>query len=282
VIDAVSSDYFRALNLPLVRGRTFTDEEAFDARADEIPSILSETLARTLFGSVDVIGRELRTPWYNSPSTVLRIVGVTGPSRFAGIDRPPDAMLYQPLARFPSGLGGFVLVRSALGEAAAARLVAHAARDIDPSVPVAADQTFAAVIDELLGERRLFAWLLGLLGCVGFVLSAVGLHGLVAQTVTERRREFGIRLAIGANRMQVIRPVLGLGAMLGAAGVAAGLILAWWSGRTIENRLFGVTARNPWVFVVSGLLIVAVVTVATFGPAHAATRVDPVDVLRAE
>ncbi|MGH9409387.1 MAG: ABC transporter permease [Vicinamibacterales bacterium] len=156
-MDGVSSDYFRVLDLPLVRGRAFTDEEAFNPRADEVPSILSETLARTLFGSIDVIGRELRTPFYNSPSTVLRVVGVTGPSRFASIDRPPAPVLYQPLARFPSGLGSFVLVRSDLGEAAAARVVASAAAAIDPAVPVAADRTFAAVIDQRLGEQRLLA-----------------------------------------------------------------------------------------------------------------------------
>ncbi|MGH9409388.1 MAG: FtsX-like permease family protein [Vicinamibacterales bacterium] len=121
-----------------------------------------------------------------------------------------------------------------------------------------------------------------MLGCIAFLLSAVGLHGLVAQTVTERRREFGIRMAIGADRTQIMRPVLRQAATLASVGLGAGLVLAWWSGHLVDSRLFGITSRNPSVYAAAAVLMALVVAAATSGPARAATRVDPVEVLRVE
>jgi predicted permease len=282
-INAVSPDYFRTLGLPIVRGRAFTSEEAFaGARPAETPVILSETLARALFGTIEATGRELREPEYQSPPTTLRVIGVTREAHFGGVDSPPDSVLYEPLARLPNALGAFVLVRSDLGVERAGRLIARMATAIDPAVPVAPERSVATVIDRRLGQQRLFAWLLGLLGAVGFLLAAVGLHGLIAQTVTERRREFGIRLAIGADRSQLMRPVLRQAAALGGAGLISGLTLTWFSGRIVESHLFGVTSRDPWICAAAALVMILVVAFASAAPARAATRINPIDVLRAE
>jgi putative ABC transport system permease protein len=279
--NGVSEDYFRAIRLPLLRGRAFTPAEA-SADADPTPVILSETLARQLFGSIDVPGRRLFEPQFQQAPRTLQVVGVTRESHFAGVDRPPDAVLYEPLGRFPLVMSAFVLVRSNLGRGAAARLVSDAATRLDPTVPLAPETTFASLIDQSLGQQRLFAWMLGLLGTIGFVLAAVGLHGLVAQTVTERRREFGIRLAIGADRPRIMRLVLRRAGVVLVAGLATGLTAAWFAGRVVESHLYGVTSRDPWIYTSAALVMVVVVAVASAAPARAATRVDPIEVLRAE
>jgi putative ABC transport system permease protein len=283
-LNAVSAEYFRVIGLPLVRGRGFTSEEALgDVKPEPMPVVVSQTLAERLFGTVDVIGRELRTPNFRQPPSALRIVGVTRTSHFTGVDSPPDALLYEPLGRFLFGTrSAYVLVRSAFGRAPTARLIREAATAIDPTVPLASEQTFDTLIGQLLGQQRLFAWMLGLLGTIGFVLAAVGLHGLVAQTVTERRREFGIRLAIGADRPRIMRLVLRRAAVVAVAGLVAGLTLAWYAGRIVESRLYGVTSRDPWIYAAAATVMAIVVAVASAAPARAATRVDPIEVLRSE
>ena len=121
--------------------------------------------------------------------------------------------------------------------------------------------------------------MLGLLGTIGFVLAAVGLHGLIGQTVVERRREFGIRLAIGAAPTGIVKLVLRRAALVLSVGLAAGLALAWSSGRLVESQLFGITSRDPMPYGVAALLMIAVVSLASISPAVAATRVDPIEVL---
>jgi hypothetical protein len=129
-------------------------------------------------------------------------------------------------------------VRSTLGSREAFQLAAEAARRFDPTIPLGPETTFAARID----RQRLFAWMLGLLGTIGFVLAAVGLHGLIGQTVVERRREFGNRLAIGAAPTGIVKLVLRRAALVLSVGLAAGLALAWSSGRLVESQLFGITS----------------------------------------
>jgi len=124
--------------------------------------------------------------------------------------------------------------------------------------------------------------MLGLLATIGFVLAAVGLHGLIGHTVVERRREFGIRLAIGATPTGIVTLVLRRAALVLSVGLAAGLALAWSSGRLVESQLFGITSRDPLPYAVAALLMFAVVGLASIAPAVAATRVDPIDVLKSE
>jgi len=284
-VNAVDSGYFRTLNLPLLRGRALTHDEAFgatpEAPSDEEAVVLSETLARALFGSINVEGRRLLMPRYKARPSTLRIVGVARQAHFGAVDQPPDPVLYVPLTHFPAG-EPFLLVRSTFRAEGTRRIIARAAAAIDPAVPVHPDRTFAAIIDQRLGEQRLFARLLALLASIGFLLSGVGLHGLVSQTVTERRHEFGIRLAIGADPKRIMRSVLRQAAILGAAGLVAGLALAWTFGRVVESRLFGITSRDPVIYTAAAFMMVLVIAVATFIPARASTQVNPVDVLRQE
>jgi len=281
--NGVSPDYFKAVRLPIVRGRVFTEAETSgNAETDRRPVVVTEALARRLFGSDEAIGRELLTQASPGKAVAFYVVGIARDSHFRGIERPPDALLYEPLATFPIVQNAYLVVRSTLGSRDAYQLAAEAARRIDPTIPLAPETTFAARIDRQLGQQRLFAWMLGLLGTIGFVLAAVGLHGLIGQTVVERRREFGIRLAIGAAPTGIVKLVLRRAALVLSVGLAAGLALAWSSGRLVDSQLFGITSRDPMPYGVAALLMIAVVILASISPAVAATRVDPIEVLRSE
>jgi predicted permease len=281
--NGVSREYFEAVRLPIVRGRLFTEAETSgSAGTGSRPVVVTETLARRLFGSNEAIGRELLTQAGPGKTVALYVVGIARDSHFRGIERAPEALLYEPLATFPMVQNAYLIVRSTLGSREAFRLVAEAARRFDPTIPLAPETTFAARIDRQLGQQRLFAWMLGLLGTIGFVLAGVGLHGLIGQTVVERRREFGIRLAIGAAPAGIVTLVLRRAALVLSVGLAAGLALAWSSGRLVESQLFGITSRDPMPYGVAALLMIAVVILASISPAVTATRVDPIEVLRSE
>ena len=281
--NGVSPGYFEAVRLPIVRGRAFTEaESSVNAQTGRRPVVVTEALARRLFGSHEALGRDVLMQAGPGTPVALHVVGVARDSRFRGIERPPDALLYEPLATFPMVQNAYLVVRSTLGSREAFQLVAEAARRFDPTLPLAPETTFAERINGQLGRQRLFAWMLGLLATIGFVLAAVGLHGLIGQTVVERRREYGIRLAIGAAPTGIVKLVLRRAALVLSGGLAAGLALAWSSGRLIESQLSGVSSRDPMPYVAATLLMIAVVCLASLSPAIAATRVDPLEVLKSE
>jgi ABC-type antimicrobial peptide transport system permease subunit len=164
----------------------------------------------------------------------------------------------------------------------AGQLVQAKASAIDPSLPVGAAQPLAASVARELAGRRVFAWVLSLLGALGFALAAVGLYGLLAQMVGERTREFGIRLAIGADRAHVFGLVLRQTLWIAFLGGATGLGLAFLGSRIVESQLFGLSRIEPWVYAASVISLMAVVFAAAVWPARVATRIQPVEALRAE
>jgi predicted lysophospholipase L1 biosynthesis ABC-type transport system permease subunit len=212
----------------------------------------------------------------------MRIVGVSREAHFRDVDTPPDPVAYQPLGDLELPGDTFLIVRSDLGTNQTRQRIASVVAALDSTLPMAPDRTLSGVIDQRLAQQRLFAWLLAFMGAIGFVLAIVGLHGLVAQSVLERRREFGIRMAIGATGAQVVRPVFRQALLVAGFGVCAGMPLAWLAGRIVESRLFGVAAHDPLTYAAAVAAMIAVSLGATTAPARAATRVNPIDVLRAE
>jgi hypothetical protein len=285
VSNGVSAGYFRVLGVSVVHGRVFADDEALSATGRlEEPVVVSETLAQRVFGSTNVVGRRLTVPrTLVSAAHDLEIVGVVREEHWLGVLQPADPILYEPIGRTDHPVTNVtVLVRSPLGPATVARLLQGSATAIDPSIPLHPEQTMNELIDRQLGQQRLFAWMFGVLAVVGFAIAAAGLYGLVAQGVSERAREFGIRMAVGADSARLLLLVLRQAAVVAAIGTVVGLGLGWMSGRAIESKLFGVTSHDPLIYAVSAGLLTVVVLAASLGPARAATRVNPVDVLRAE
>jgi uncharacterized membrane protein YqjE len=281
--NGVSEHYFRLLSIPIVRGRAFTVDEAAGA-GDGAPLIVNETLARRLFGMVDVVGRTVRLARTGAdPERELIIVGVARDSRWWSIAGQQDPFLYQPFAHFSSGINyGVYMIKSNLPSHRAGEIANIIAARTASAVPLSEPRPLTAGIDRELSEQRMFAWMLSLLAALGFVLAALGLYGLIAQMTIERRREFGIRLALGAAGSDIARLVARYAVVVASIGIVIGLTLSYFGARLIQSMLFGVSVLDPTVYVAAVLTLTMVVAIACVAPAWRAVRVQPVEVLRAE
>jgi len=175
-----------------------------------------------------------------------------------------------------------LMIKSPLPARDVTRQVEVAAMAVDPTLPLRFSGRFDAEIEYKLADRITVAWMLSILGWLGFALAAVGLFGLLAQSVAERTREFGIRLAVGSGRPHIFGLVLRQAAWIGVVGTMAGLGLAAWGSRLIEAQLFGVTRWSPGAYLAAAAALIAVVLLAGLWPARTATRIEPVDALRVE
>ena len=281
-MNSVTPGYFETLGIEVVRGRTFRESETFSDRVDH-PVVLSEMLTRRLFGEVDALGRYVSiTRGQRVPSDHL-VVGVARDTRWNDLRGELGPMLYRPLGGSIIRAGDAVLlVRSAEPRAAVSTVVADIASGLDSSLPLYNEEGMAERVAQHVSEEALFAKTIGLLAILAVCLAAVGLYGLVAFGVAERTREFGIRLALGAEGGRIVRLVLRQSGVLAALGVALGLGGAVALTRFVESRLFGISALNPTVYVSAAAALGAVALFATYWPARTATRVDPVVALRHE
>ena len=284
--NAVTSDYFDLLDIPIVRGRRFTEAEAFTATAaTPQPVIVSELLAVRLFGKLDPIGRVLVLPKNASrPRTECGIVGVARDVRWRAAAAEMEPALYQPLASDTFSLAGskHILVRSDQPPSEVAAALRSAVASIDPAVPLYADRSLREALERGMAKERIISIVLAALALLGLLMAAVGLHGLVAETVVERTREFGLRMAIGADRRMIFAAVLRRAVVLAVGGIGVGLALAVALSRVLRSQLFGVTGLDPSVYLGAAGLLAAIVMLASLAPALAATRVNPVEALRAE
>jgi len=281
--NAVTRDYFAVLGISILRGRPFAAAEAMaPGEASGNGVIVSRSLARRLFGSSESVGQKVIVQTGKTGREVV-VIGVAEDVRADLVTGASELTMYEPFARTeffvvrPS-----LLVKSGLTTRDATEVVRSVAARVDPSVPISGNQPLRIVIDRRLSGQRVFAWVLSLLSGLGFVLAAVGLYGQLAQAVTERTREFGIRMAMGATRRRVFDLVLRQAELVALIGGIAGLGLAMLGSRLIEAQLWGVTARDPWIYAIASLALVAVVFIAAAVPARAATRIEPVEALRTD
>jgi putative ABC transport system permease protein len=281
--NGVSDSYFRLLSIPIVRGRAFTFEEAL-AADERGPLIVNERLALQLFRTVDVVGRTVRlAPTGETPEQELVIVGVARNSRWRSITREPDPFMYRPFGQFRfGGTSGVYMIRSALSARRVGDIANSIAARTASAIPLSSPQPLTTGIDRELSQQRVFAWMLSLLAVLGFALAALGLYGLIAQSTIERRREFGIRLALGAVQWDILRLVARYAVAVSSLGVLVGLSLSYFSTGVIQRMLFGVSPLDPHVYFTAIATLLLVVAVACVTPALRAVRVQPVEVLRAE
>lgn len=277
--NGVTADYFRVLGVPLLAGRGFSQDEAF-ARPDGTcgPVVVSQSLAMRLFGTRDAVNRVLVIPRI---AMECRVVGVAGDVRQRGPGAEWEPILYRPLAR--SGLWrATVLARSGGPLPPVFAALREAVASLDPAVPLHLPRSLADSLAFRVAGPRIVSRVLGFVAIVGLLMAAVGLYGLVAETVVDRTREFAVRLAIGAGPRRILLTVLRRSLVLAVIGIAAGLALAAAMSGAIRNQLFGVTALEPEVYVAAAGVLAVVVVLASLAPAMKATRTNPMDVLRAE
>ncbi len=282
--NAVSGAYFDVLGMPIIQGRGFTDTEALTPGGTSAAAIVSETLARRLFGDHNPIGRHVVVPRTAArPEHELTVMGVAPDVHWRSVTTDPELFLYLPFNSPDVGVrSATLLVKSRLRLGEIAQRVETAARDVDPTLPITYSTALRTNIDRALGDRRVFAWVFSMLGWLACVLAAVGLYGLLAQSVAERTREFGIRMAMGSGRAHIFTLVIGQAAWIGAMGTILGMGLAFLGSRLVESQLYGLTRLDPGVYLVAAASLGTVVLLAGLWPARTATRIEPVEALRVE
>lgn len=282
--NAVSRPYFDVLGMRIVRGRAFTDEEALPSAGKSAVAIVSAKLARRLLGNIDPIGQVIhvpRTSW--RAGYPLTVVGVAPDVHWNSMTHEPELFLYLPFNNPEFGVRSATLLvksRQPLGEVI--QRVEAAAKEVDPTLPIQYSRALQTSIDRSQSDRRVFAWVLSMLGWLAFVLAAVGLYGLLAQSVAERTREFGVRLALGSGRVHIFTLVMRQALCIGALGTVLGSGLAFLGSRLVEAQLYGVTRVDPALYAAAAASLAVVVLLAGFWPARTATRIEPVEALRVE
>jgi len=280
---AVSPRYFHTLRIPL-RGRDFTDADR--ASAPRV-AIVDEALARAYFPGEDPLGQQIQILASRPDDVPFEIVGVAGEIRHEGLREEPQPTVYVPHAQAIEH--GFRPPRSAVAairaETAAFDLTAALRREVarmDPELAISDLGSLDGLRRTSVAQPRLLAGLLGAFSILALVLAAVGLYGLMAQVVGQRRREMGVRMALGAGRGMVVRRVVGQGLRLTVVGLVLGWLASLGAGRVLRSQLFGVGTADPASFAVTGMLLVLVALAACWLPARQAARVQPAEVLRSE
>jgi predicted permease len=272
---SVTPDYFRTLEIPLVSGRTFTDADD----ADALVAIIDDRLAKTVFPDANPLGHRVRIPFADQPW--LRIVGVVGHIRHDRLEEDVRPQIYFTFKWRTQDRMALVIRTRSEPSAIAPSLVA-AIRAVDPEQPVYDARTLAAVVDRSLAQRWLQTTLLGAFAAIALLLASIGVYGVIAYGVGQRSREFGIRLALGARRSEIVRVVMRRGVALFAAGAAIGLVAAAASARVLASLLFNVSALDLVSFGTGTLILFAVALAACGLPARRAAGVDPSVALRIE
>ena len=277
-IRPVSTGYLATLSIPLKQGRDFDERDHETAPG---VAIVNELFAQRFWPDESPLGKRIRygREW-------LSIIGVCGNIKHAQLDAEPDAEIYVSYAQVPAEALTFVgrnlnyVVRASQPAVAAMQLRA-AIRSLDPEMVVRLN-TMESLINSSIAQPRFRTWLIGIVSVFALVLACLGIYGVIAYLVTQRYKEIGIRIALGATRRDILQLVLGRTLRLTAAGVAGGLIAAFFLSRFLSALLFGIDAHDPVVFLAVPMVLIAIALLAGYLPARRATRVNPVIALRYE
>jgi putative ABC transport system permease protein len=272
---AVTAGYFEALRIPMVQGRSF---DARDVPGAEPVVVVNRALAQRYFAAASPLGRRLRVGTAAAPWRT--VVGVARDVLNTRPGEPPRPEVYVPFAQQPARALS-VLVRTTNVEAVTAEARREVAR-LDPQQPLYDVKTLERAFFETMASDRIITGLFAVFAAVALGLATLGLYGLISYTVSQRRREIGVRLALGAPRGSIVRLVLGQGVRLVVIGLAIGLLLGLGLSRVMASALVGVSATDPLTFTVVPAILGLVALAATAIPARRAARFDPAGVLRAE
>lgn len=273
--ESISPNYFRTLQLPLLRGREFSDADGPDSQR---VAIISRSMAERYWPGETAIGKRIKAGEPTSKTPWVTIVGIVGDVKYNAYF-PVDAAVYVPYAQDADTAANFLLRTqgSPLSFIPAVRAkVAH----VDPLQPIYEAKTLAQLTSEELIGISFIAKMMATLGFIALVLASSGVYGVMAQSVTERTHEIGIRLALGAEPRQVLRWIAAHGILLAGIGLAVGLALAFGLARLMSSLVYGVSATDPIIFALVPALLAIVALAACYLPARRAMRVDPIVALR--
>ena len=277
-IQPVSAEYFHSLSIPVIAGRPFADTDR--NRAPRV-AIINETMARHYFRGADPLGK--RFAWWHTAPKDIEIVGVVRDAKYDNLRQDSPRLVYLPALQQGSG-PNFVQIRAKMhGERHVATLVQDlraAIRAVNPGIRIVSLEPLSAAVNRTLAPERLVSWLSMGFGIVALLLTSVGLYGILAYNVVRRTKEFGVRIALGAGRLTIVRMVMTEAVLLVGIGLMLGLAAAVSVGNLAAKLLFGVQPRDTMTFASATLILVLVAIAAGYIPARRATRVEPATALR--
>ena len=276
--DAIDGDYFQTIGVSLLQGRRFTDRD----REDTAPvAIINETMARRFWPGESPVGKRFHFGDSRSDNPWVEVVGLVGDMHRRGLENEPIAQVFQPYEQNTSRNMN-LLVRTDAPVSGLTAAIRTKIAEIDNTVPLYGITTVPQVLDRFLLQRRFQTLLLSLFSGIALILAAIGIYGLMQYTVTQRTREIGVRMALGAFPRDLVMMVLRQGLTLALPGLAAGIVCALWLSDTLSALLFGVAPTDPTnIAVTSGILLLTTI-IACYIPARRAARVDPMTALRYE
>jgi predicted permease len=275
---AATTDYFSTMRIPIVRGRFFDDRDTIESQP---VAIIDETMAKKYWPDEDPLGKRITFQGGPNNPTWREIVGIVGHVKHKGLDGESRVQYYIPHSQTQNAFMSLV-VRASVDPTSLTGAVRGAISGLDKDLPVFRVKTMEQFVSESMAQRRFAMALVGIFAAVAMALACVGLYGVLSYSITQRLREIGIRMALGARGSDVLRLVVGQGMLLALAGVALGSVAAFLLTRLMANLLFAVTASDPLTFVTIASLLTLVALVACFAPARRATKVDPIEALRYE
>ncbi len=275
----VNAQYFSVMGVPLRAGRAFTEHD--DAGAPHV-AIINQTLADWMYRGEDPIGQRIDFTYTKDPN-LWQIVGVVGDENMTALDAPPNPVIYTPFAQDPDSYINVVL-RTAQPPDSLAPSAERVIREMDPTVPVFGVESMAGIIAESpsIFVRRSPAYLIAAFGALGLLLAAVGLYSLLSYAVAQRKRELGIRMALGAQKRDVLALIVGGGLRLTLAGIALGVACALGVSRLLASFLYQVKPGDLFTISAVSMLLLFVALAATSQPAWRAAAIDPIQSLREE
>jgi predicted permease len=274
----VTAHFFRALDVPLLAGRGFTEREGYERCG---LAVVNQTFVKRHFPGADPLGKRFQLK-NGQPGEWLTIIGVVRDYTNDDVNQPIDASAYLPYPYHAAASNGLTVRTAGAAPAQAMTAIREALRAADPNAPIYNVYTLEDLRQQGYWEYRLFGGMFSVFGAIALFLAAIGVYGVLSYSVSQRVREIGVRVALGARRADVLRLIVGQGVRLALVGVTAGLVLAFAATRVIASILFGVTATDPVSFGGIALLLTAVAAVASWAPASRAMAVDPLDALRSE
>ena len=276
--DAITPSWFQAIGAPLLRGRTFDESD----RAGALPvAIINETMARQLWPGEDPVGKRFKLGPPESPAPWLKVVGLARDMRRERLERAPIPQVFRPLAQLPS-LHMEMLVKTGLPPLSLAESLRREIQSMDKSVAVYGISTMEKRVGASLFERKFQASLLTAFSSVALLLAAIGTYGIVHFSVQQRTREIGVRMVLGAQKLDVLSVVMSEGLKLVLVGVGLGVALAFSITRLMQRLLFEVRPTDPLTFAAVALLLGGMALFACWLPARRATRIHPMEALRSE
>jgi predicted permease len=275
-VNSVGPGYLQTLNIPLVRGRDLTPA---DAEGTPLVVVVNETMAQRFWPGEDAIGKRFK---FFGDDGFTTVVGIARNAKYNGVAEGPIPFIYQPLRQNYSPAAA-LHVRAEGDAAGLSPAIRREVQQLDPTLSVFNIRTLDDQVAQSLAPLRVNVILITTFGALALLLACIGLYGVATYSVTQRTREIGVRMALGANTSSVLRLVLGHSVVLVATGIACGLLLALPLTWVVPADLLAhVSARDPWTFSATASLLALVALVATYFPARRATKIDPLIALRTE